>query len=296
VELWNSDMNPGRDGMGAITKFVSPTVANGKVYVPTNSNTVSVYGLLGVDGIQPPAIGAVTNAASYSQDAVSPGELVAIFGSYLGAGTPAGMQLDASGAVATSLAGTRVLFDGVPGPMAYASGNQVNALVPFGVSSASTAVQVEFQGQLSDAFTIAVAPSLPGIFAADGSGVGQGLIFNQDGSANSAATPAAPGSVIVFYATGAGQFSPPGQDGAVVAASSLPLPVLPVSATVGGQTAQVLYAGGGAGMVEGVIQVNLQIPQGVPTGLAEVVLRIGDRASQPGLTVAVQVPNPTPGN
>jgi hypothetical protein len=44
-------------------------------------------------------------------------------------------------------------------------------------------------------FTMAVAPSLPGIFAGDGSGRGQGLIFNQDGTANSTASPAAPGSV-----------------------------------------------------------------------------------------------------
>jgi hypothetical protein len=45
-ELWNSDMNPGRDQMPLVTKFVAPTVANGKVYVPSNSNVVTVYGLL----------------------------------------------------------------------------------------------------------------------------------------------------------------------------------------------------------------------------------------------------------
>jgi uncharacterized protein (TIGR03437 family) len=94
--------------------------------------------------------------------------------------------------------------------------------------------------------------------------------------------------VIVFYATGVGAFSPPGQDGTVVTADSLPLPVLPVSASVGGQPAQVLNAGGGAGMVEGIIQVNLRIPDSVPTGPAEMVLRIGDRTSQPGLTVALE--------
>ena len=128
VELWNSDMNQGRDRMGAITKFANPTVANGRVYVPTLSNAVAVYGLLGGGVVAQPSITAVTNGASYSQDAISPGEMVAIFGSYLGSGSPAGMQLDASGLVTTSLGGTRVLFDGVPSPMAYASDNQVNAL------------------------------------------------------------------------------------------------------------------------------------------------------------------------
>lgn len=135
---------------------------------------------------------------------------------------------------------------------------------------------------------MAVAPSSPGIFAADGSGAGPGLVFNQDGSANSRGNPAAPGSAMVLYATGAGQLSPPGQDGTVVGTGSLPLPVLPVSATIGGQPARVLYAGGAAGIVEGIIQVNLQIPDGLPGGPALVVLQIGGRASQSGPTVELQ--------
>jgi hypothetical protein len=45
-ELWNSDMLPDQDFLGSPVKFVSPTVANGKVYVPTLSGTVAVYGLL----------------------------------------------------------------------------------------------------------------------------------------------------------------------------------------------------------------------------------------------------------
>src|SRR5712692_7068576 len=48
-ELWNSDMNPGRDQMPPVTKFVSPTVANGKVYVPSNSNVVTVYFTVALD-------------------------------------------------------------------------------------------------------------------------------------------------------------------------------------------------------------------------------------------------------
>jgi len=291
IELWNSDMNAASDGMGTVAKFANPTVANGKVYVPTFSNTVVVYGLLQNDvvGGDSPAIGAVTNAASYAPDAISPGALVAIFGLGLGPGVPAGTQLDATGLVSTSLASTRVLFDGVAAPIAFASATQVNAIVPFGLSSAQTQVQVEYAGQFSDPFPMAVAPSSPGIFAADGSGAGPALVLNQDGSANSPGNPAAPGSTIVFYATGAGQMSPPGQDGAVASAGDLPQPVLPVSATIGGQPARVLYAGGAAGIVEGIIQVNLQIPGALPGGSASLVLQIGDRASQPGLMVAVQV-------
>jgi hypothetical protein len=45
-ELWNSNMNPTRDGYGLYASFVPPLVANGKVYVATHSNQVAVYGLL----------------------------------------------------------------------------------------------------------------------------------------------------------------------------------------------------------------------------------------------------------
>jgi hypothetical protein len=45
-EIYNSDLNRSRDGLGDFTKFAPPVVANGKVYVPTQTKTVSVYGLL----------------------------------------------------------------------------------------------------------------------------------------------------------------------------------------------------------------------------------------------------------
>lgn len=45
-ELYNSDMNKARDALGDFTKFAPPVVANGKVYVPTQSKAVVVYGPL----------------------------------------------------------------------------------------------------------------------------------------------------------------------------------------------------------------------------------------------------------
>jgi hypothetical protein len=47
-EVWSSDWNAGRDGPGRFAKFVAPTVADGRVYVPTFSGQLAVYGLLPV--------------------------------------------------------------------------------------------------------------------------------------------------------------------------------------------------------------------------------------------------------
>ena len=290
-ELWNSDMNPVRDQMPKVTKFVAPTVANGKVYVPSTSNMVTVYGLYSPPSASgaTPAITTVAHAASYSQDAVAPGEMVAIFGSSLGPLVPAGLLLDNSGSVATTLAGTQVLFDGIASPMVFAGDGQVNAIVPFGVAANTTQVQVQYQGLASAPFPMSVAPAVIGIFSADASGVGQAVMLNQDGSLNSPTNPAAPGSVVTLWATGAGQLSPAGVDGAVVAAGDQQRPVLTVTAQIGGQVADVVYAGGSPGLVEGVIQVNLRIPAASPTGDAvPLALIVGNSTSQPNITLAIQ--------
>jgi uncharacterized protein (TIGR03437 family) len=290
VELWNSDMNQGRDQMGSVAKFASPTVANGRVYVPTFSNRVDFYGILPQTGVQTPApaITSFGNSASYARDAISPGELISIFGTNLGPPSGAGLTLDSNGLVATSLGDTRVLFDGVPAPLIYTSATQVNTIVPFGLSTETTQLSVVYQGQSSDAVPIAVARAVPGIFSVDGSGAGAAIVANQDGTLNSAENPAAPGSVVTLYATGMGPLSPVGPDGAVVTADALPLAMLAIAVQVGDTPASVLYAGGAPGIVQGVMQVNVAIPSTASPGSAvPLVLQAGERLSQTGLTIAI---------
>lgn len=46
TELWNSTQNASRDSLGTLSKFGQPVIADGRVYVPTFSNTVVAYALL----------------------------------------------------------------------------------------------------------------------------------------------------------------------------------------------------------------------------------------------------------
>jgi uncharacterized protein (TIGR03437 family) len=235
-----------------------------------------------------PFLQSIVNAASYAGVTVAPGEIVTLFGSNMGPGTLAQLQLDGSGSISTSLAGTRVLFGGVPAPLIYAQANQISALVPFGVSGDSTSVQVEYQGKLSPALSVDLTPTLPGIFTADGSGEGQAAALNQDGSYNSNTRPASRGSYVTLFLTGHGAVSPVGKDGAVAGAAA-PVLANKVDAWIGQRPAKIAYAGVAPYSTYGLMQINLEIPADAPTGPAvPVLVGIGTYVTQPLVTVAVQ--------
>lgn len=236
------------------------------------------------------ATGGILNAASYAGSGVAPGEVVTLFGSGFGPETLATLQLNADGRSITNLlAGTRVLFDAEPAPMIYAVDGQVSAIVPYGVASKQTvAIQAEYLGVRSSAVTLPVISSAPGIFTAAATGRGQAAVLNQDFTINGPGSPAAKGSIIQIFATGAGQTNPAGTDGHL-AASPLPVALLPVAISIAGADAVVTYAGAAPGLVEGVIQVNARIPDGIQSGNeVPVVLRIGGAESPAGPTIAVR--------
>ena len=147
---------------------------------------------------------------------------------------------------------------------------------------------VEYNGTRSAPVTLNVTGSVPGIFAADATGKGQGAILNENVSLNNAATPALAGSIIVFYATGEGQTFPAGSDGALALGPVYPKPILPVGVTIGGREAEILYYGAAPTLVAGAMQVNARIPSGTPSGDAPVILRIGQNLSPSTVTVAVK--------
>jgi uncharacterized protein (TIGR03437 family) len=235
-----------------------------------------------------PSVTAVANAASNLGGATASGEIVVLYGSGIGPAQLVEAGVGADGRFGTQLAGTTVSFNGIPAPMIYTSATQVAAVVPYGVSGGTAQVTVTYQGQPSIPVSVPIASSAPGLFTSDGTGKGQAAAINQDNSLNTLGTPAKVGDVIVLFATGEGQTTPGGVD-SKPATAPLPHPNLPVSVTIGGQNAQVLYAGGAPGEIAGLMQINAVIASGIQTGSAvPVVVQVGNVSSQPGVTIAVR--------
>jgi uncharacterized protein (TIGR03437 family) len=143
----------------------------------------------------------------------------------------------------TSLTGN-VTFDGAPATPVFSSPTQVNVTVPYSVSVPTTVLQMD-----TSSVELPVAPSAPGIFAAASAGDG----------------------IVVLYTTGCGALT----------TDTLPLCALPISVTVNGDLAQVLYAGIAPGLVQGANQINFKLPADITTGQASIILTAGDGSSKP---------------
>ncbi|HUI80465.1 MAG TPA: SBBP repeat-containing protein [Bryobacteraceae bacterium] len=192
-----------------------------------------------------PAIVAFANAASFALNTgLGAGELVSLFGFDLD-GSPQNVQ---------------VLIGGVPAPLLYVGPTQINVQVPFGISSPGPVqLQVVLPSGSLSLDSVPLAPSL-GIFTTDGV---HAAALNQDGSYNTASNPAAAGSVVSLFGTGAiwPNTIPDGSVAASAVALSQELNQFEVVDSQG-TPLTILYAGSAAGILNGVFRVNVQLPQG----------------------------------
>ncbi len=234
------------------------------------------------------SIAGVANAASYVGGSIAPGEALFIAGTSIGPAALAGAALDSKGNVSNLVAGTQFMFNGVAAPIVYVSATQSSVIVPYEVSTASTAqIVAVYNGTQSPPITVPVVAALPGIFSANSSGTGQGAILNQDGTYNSAQNPAARGSIVVLFLTGEGQTSPAGVDGRVTASQISPSGQVTVN--FGGVPAtSYAFIGEAPGLVAGVLQVNVTVPSGASAGTVPISVNVGSATSQSGLTIALK--------
>jgi uncharacterized protein (TIGR03437 family) len=244
-----------------------------------------------------PVVQAIVSAASYGAGAVSPGEFVTLFGTGIGPATPSGMSV-IGGYATLVLQNTAVAIDGQAAAMIYVSANQITVQVPYTVTiGLAKAVVVNNNGVIAMG-AVDTAATAPGLFALDGSGLGQcaALTFSMKSgtfSVNGSTSAALVGDIMVFYLTGEGIYdlTPSPATGYVVPANLNPLPQLnPLPAvTIGGATATVQYAGPVAGGLLGLLQINAVVPAGTTKGNAvPVAITIGAGTTQVGATIVVK--------
>jgi len=230
--------------------------------------------------------GAVVHGASQRADVpIAPGSLVTLYGANLSDGTTGGISLP----LPVESQGTEVLLGGQALPILFASPGQINAQLPFGLpSNAALQVVVRRRDQISVPELFVVAPAQPGIFTKNQQGTGQGIVVRSDQiTLAEAGTPARPGEAVVIYGTGLGPVTQPVAPGAPSPVSPLAATVSPVTVSVGGRPAQVLFAGLTPGFA-GLYQVNAILAADTPTGNAvPLVIQVDGRESNP-VDIAVQ--------
>ena len=227
----------------------------------------------------------VMNAANYTAGIVAPGEIVTILG--YGFGQDIGEVTKApNGLLPTeySLVAS-VMFDEFYAPLIYIQSRQINAQVPWAItgrSSVHMSITVGLGGSFGvpetfGPYTIAVAPSVPGVF----------YVTNSDGSINSPANPAAHGDFVTLYGTGGGSTSSAGITGGLWSSTPLVSLTLPVTITLGGENAGLIYAGSAPTLLSGFFQVNVRVPQDLPpSGSTPMVVNIG--SGQTTVPVAIR--------
>jgi uncharacterized protein (TIGR03437 family) len=226
----------------------------------------------------------VANGASFKGGAIAPGEIITIYGFSLGPKRLKTYNIT-NGKFDSLLGRTKITFDGVPAPIIYANWGQTSVVVPYSVAGKSTTqVVVEYKGRPSAAVTLQVAESSPGIFTSAATGSGQGAILLEDYSVNSAQNAVRRGRPAMIFTTVGGEN---GSDGLL--AAGIAQHPLPVTATIGGKDAQVIYAGPSPGLIWGLTQVNVIVPDSAPTGATvPITITVGNRSTQSSVTIAIK--------
>ena len=235
--------------------------------------------------------GGVINAAN-GISPVAPGSLVSIYGSELASGLAQADTIP----LGTSMSSVSVTFNGVPAPLLFVSGGQINAQLPWNVLSSGTVgtalVVVTRNHQPSAPLSLQVGPFSPGIFAIGNIAVAinsDGSIAAPAGSIPGIATKPAkigdPGGLVILC-TGLGAVDPPAVNGAD-SLDALRTATTTPTVLIGGKAATVVFAGMSPQFV-GVNQINVAVPSGTPTGDAvSLQLSLGGMTTTATVTIAV---------
>jgi uncharacterized protein (TIGR03437 family) len=204
----------------------------------------------------------IANSASNLAGPYSPNSFVTIYGTNLSYVTKAIASGDiATGELPWALTGTEVsvLIGGVSAYVYYVSPNQVNVLIPLMLTPGSVTLELDNRSLFGPPVEITLQAAAPALFQADATTV---VATHGNGPPVTADSPAAPGEIVVLYATGLGVTAPAAICGwipelAAPLADLTDFEVLLNGAPVDPKLIQ--YAGQTPGFA-GLFQINLQLP------------------------------------
>jgi uncharacterized protein (TIGR03437 family) len=265
----------------------SSLVLTGNAQIPPSlKGTITQQGGVLANTVTPsvPANGVISATNGYPGGPLSPGEYITIYGQQL-----AGVILSNPAPFPTTLGNVQVSYGGELLPLELVSPTQINAVIPYDLkTNVSHVLVVNNENATSATVEIPLADSLPTIFTMDQTGHGQAAITDAySGIVFNSSNPASAGSIASIYCTGLGAVNVSGLTAGTPAPTPAAMSVGPLTVTVGGQPAEVLFQGLSPGYA-GLYQINIVIPDGVtPSGAVPVVLNAGGRVS-PTVTIAVQ--------
>ena len=228
--------------------------------------------------------GAVVHGASFQPDPLAPGTLISIFGQGLSHEPETGAGRLADGLpLPIELAGTQITLAGRPLPILFSRAEQVNAVVPFELAdrlneSLPLLVQRTDTPSVAIPQPVLLTAARPALFTQNASGSGPGSIQNVNFQLVTLAQPVKSGDVVIIYGTGLGTVSPAVASGEAAPGSPPARTAEEVTVTIGGRSAQVLFAGLTPGFVS-LYQINAVVPPGVAAGEAEVVVSVAGQSS-----------------
>jgi uncharacterized protein (TIGR03437 family) len=282
--VWTGTWRPvsGAAGPIIVTVTAFQFLANGS----QKQGQMQIAGTLST-GASTPIVtaGGVVHGASFAAGVpIAPGGLISIYGSNLAdaSGSAGGLPLP------QFLNGAQVLLGNEKLPLLYTSSGQMNVQVPFDIPvNTQFQMTVQKDSTLSVPEPLVIAQAQPGIFTVNQQGTGQGVILKSDQiTLARPATPAAIGEAIVIYCAGLGPVDPPATAGIAAPLSPLSSTTNTVTVSIGGQNAQILFAGLTPGFA-GLYQVNAVVPAGIATGdSVPVFLQVAGQVSP---TVAMSI-------
>lgn len=197
----------------------------------------------------------IVNASDYAPGPFAPNSIVSIFGVELSYGVEGLTNHDR---LPDQLADVRVYVANIPVPLIYVCPTQINFLMPNNLKPGNVALRVVRQGITGAEITIVLVDAAPQLFKSkDGYAIAQ---HGADYSLVTPDSPAKPGEVIVFYATGLGRTIPnPATPFEIQQNSSKVVGELNLSLDGNAvNPADIWYAGLTPG-IAGVYQINLKL-------------------------------------